>query len=141
MSGRSSRQRGHRWEQTLARVLTETTGLDIRTGRYFGLTYGADLVTVTGYDAHERPVTYDPHILGWSIEAKNVATRCPKAWLRQADQQKAPGTVPVVLWNRRHHPFEKGSAFLLDDEAPRGWVELGIDEFLDNLSDREDYQP
>lgn len=133
MSGRTSRERGHRWERLLANVLSDLLGLDIRTTRSLGATYGADLCTVTGYDAHGRPVTHVPSVLGFSIEAKDVAQRVPRAWLRQAADQAAPGLTPVVLWNRRNFAFEKGSAFLDDPDAPRGWREEPIGEWLGEL--------
>lgn len=137
MSGASSRRRGHLWEIELSHALSEVTGLDIRTGRFFGLTYGADLVTVTGYDGYDRPVTYTPDVLGWSIEAKNDKSRNIAGWLRQARLQAAPGTTPVVLWRKRNHALAKGSAFVYDDDAPRGWLEISISEWLEHHLMRE----
>jgi hypothetical protein len=131
MSGSSSRRKGHVFEVYVASFLTAYLDLDVRTGRFFGLTYGADVVTVTGYDAKGRPATFDPDVLGWSVECKAVARRDPAGWLRQADEQKAPGTTPVVLWKRPRKKFEEGSAFLLDESAPRGWVETTIGEWID----------
>lgn len=137
MSGSSSRNRGHRFEVSCANQLSERTGLHVVTGRFFGLTYGADLVTVTGYDQLGRPVTYDPAVLGWSVECKAVARRNPGGWLKQADEQRAPGTTPVVLWRKKNYPWEAGSAFLLDEDEPRGWREMPISEWLEDLDDAE----
>lgn len=133
MSGSSGRRKGHGYEVRCARELFEVTGIDVRTGRFFGLTYGCDLVTVTGYDNLGRPATFEPSVLGWSIECKAVAQRNPRKWLRQARNQAAPGTTPVVLWQRKHHPFGAGSAFLIDEDAPRGWTETSIEEWLADL--------
>lgn len=133
MSGASSRRRGHSFEVLCANELSERTGLHIVTGRYFGLHYGADLVTVTGYDARERPVTYEPSVLGWACECKAAKRRDPAGWLRQADEQKAPGTKPVVLWKRPYRAWDEGSAFLLDEDAPRGWWEMPIRDWVAGL--------
>lgn len=133
MSGSSSRNRGHRFEVTCANELSQRTGLEIVTGRFFGLTYGADLVTVTGHDQLGRPVTYDPDVLGWSVECKAVARRNPGKWLQQAEEQRAPNTTPVVLWRKKNYSWEQGSAFLHDNDDPRGWREISITEWLDQL--------
>lgn len=138
MSGASSRRRGHNWEVELSNNLSEVLLLDIRTGRFFGLTYGADLVTVTGYDGKGRPVTFRPDVLGWSVEAKADKSRRISKWLRQADEQKAPGTTPVVLWKRPHKHWRDGSAFLIDEDASRGWSEQTIGEWLDACQDRRE---
>lgn len=130
MSGASSRRKGHDFEVKVAKELSKVTGLDIRTTRALGASFGADVATVTGYDAHGRPVTSVPEVLGWSVEAKAVARRNPNVWLRQARDQAAPGTTPVVLWRRKHAPFGKGSAFVYDDDAPRGWREVTISEWI-----------
>lgn len=135
MSGASSRRRGHVWERECANTLTSVLRLDIRTTRSVGASYGADLCTVTGYDAHGRPVLHVPEVLGFSIECKFVAARNPRQWLRQAAEQAAPGLIPVVLWRRKHHLFAQGSAFLDDPDAPRGWVEMPIAEWLRQCQD------
>lgn len=134
MSGASSRSRGHGWEVRCARELSAVTGLDVRTTRALGASFGADVATVLSYDAHGRPVESTPKVLGWSIECKKVLPRDrnPAGWLRQARDQAAPGTTPVVLWSRKHYPFAKGSAFLYDDEAARGWVEVPISEWVEH---------
>lgn len=133
MSGASSRRRGHDWEVLLANELSEVTGLHVVTTRSLGANYGADLATVTGYDARERPVTHDPAVLGWSCEAKAVKRRDPAGWLRQADEQRAPNTIPVVLWKRPNKGWREGSAFVIDDAAPRGWWEMSIATWVDGL--------
>lgn len=130
MSGASSRKRGHDWERLLANELSAEFDVHIITGRSMGLHYGGDLITVTGYDARERPVTYEPSVLGYAIEAKAVKRRDPAGWLSQADEQKAPGTVPVVLWKRPNKQWHEGSAFLIDDTQPRGWREMPISEWV-----------
>lgn len=130
MSGASSRRKGHRYEVRTAKVLSDLTGLDIRTTRSLGASYGADVATVTGYDAHDRPVTHVPEVLGWSVECKNWSVREPGTWLRQAAQQAAPGLTPVVLWNRQNHAYEAGSAFVYDVRATYGWRETSIGEWL-----------
>lgn len=137
MSGKYSRRRGHEFEVECANRLSEHTGLDIVTTRSLGATYGADLCTVTAYDNHGRPVTHIPSVLGFSIECKAVVQRCPKQWLRQATNQAAPGTTPVVLWSRKHYAWGKGSAFISDPDAPRGWRETPISEWLEELNDVE----
>jgi hypothetical protein len=127
MSGKSSRDKGHRWERKLANILSDLTGLDVRTTRSLGATYGADLATVTGYDQLGRPAAHIPSVLGWSIEAKAVKTRYPKAWVKQAIEQSLQGTRPVVLWK----VGRKGSAFL---PAPHeGWIEMPLDDWLGEL--------
>ena len=133
MSGASSRRRGHSFEVESANELSERTGLHIVTGRFFGLTYGSDLVTVTGYDARERPVTYAPDVLGWAIECKAAKRRTPTQWLTQATEQAAPGLRPVVLWKRPRASWEDGSAFVWDKDAPRGWWEMPIREWVAGL--------
>lgn len=130
MSGASSRRKGHEWERCLARELSAEFDYDIRTTRSLGANYGVDIATVTAYDAHGRPVNHEPHVLGWAVEAKAVPRRVPRAWLRQADEQKTPGTVPVVLWKRPRKPWDEGSAFLLDDTQPRGWREMPISQWV-----------
>jgi hypothetical protein len=131
MSGARSRNRGKTWEQECARLMAEVTGLDVVTGRSLGLTYGPDLVTVTDRDQQGRALGFSPDVAGWAIEAKAVKVRNPKAWLRQAEGQRLAIHVPVVLWKRPRKKFEEGSAFLLDETAPRGWVETTIGEWID----------
>lgn len=130
MGGRASRQKGHRYEVACANELSERLGLDVVTTRSLGANYGADLATVIAYDAHGRPAMHLPSVLGWSVETKNVKRRNPAGWLRQAREQAAPGRRPVVLWKRPRAAWEEGSVFLDDAEAPRGWVELPIHEWL-----------
>lgn len=130
MSGRASRDKGKKFEQRCARELSAVTGLTVVTTRSLGATYGADLCTVTAHDNHGRPVTFDPSVLGYSVECKAVVERSPNKWLTQARDQAAPGTTPVVLWLRKYYPFAKGSAFVYDDEAPRGWREMTISEWV-----------
>ncbi len=131
MSGAASRRRGHAWEVQAARELAAATGLEVVTTRAVGASYGADLCVITAHDRLGRAVAHVPHVNGFSVEAKNVAIRSPKAWLQQAIDQSLPGTTPVVLWKRRGKSFRSGSAFLIDDAAPRGWVELTIGEWID----------
>lgn len=137
MSGASNRRRGHDWERLCAGMMALTTDDDVRTTRSLGASYGADLATVTGYDAHGRPALHVPWVdLGgtmYSVECKAVAQRNPRKWLRQARDQAAPGTTPVVLWQRKHHSFGAGSVFLIDEDAPRGWTETSIEEWLADL--------
>lgn len=130
MSGRASRSKGHRFERECANALSAITGLTVVTTRSLGATYGADLCTVTGYDGHGRPVTHVPSVLGFSIECKNDKSRNIAGWLRQARLQAAPDTMPVVLWRKRNHALAKGSAFVYDDEAPRGWVEINLETWI-----------
>lgn len=134
MSGAASRRRGHGYEVDCANELSDRTGLDIRTTRSLGANYGADLATITGYDARERPVTHEPAVLGWSCECKAVKRRDPAGWLRQADEQKAPGTIPVVLWKRPRAAWMDGSAFVYDSAAPRGWWEMPIATWVEGLT-------
>lgn len=136
MSGARSRDKGHRWEVKCANELSERTGLQIVTTRSLGATYGADLCTVTSHDARGRPVTHVPSVLGWSVECKAWSVRIPRAWLRQAEEQKAPGLHSVVLWLKPHHEWESGSAFVLDEEAPRGWREMSIGEWCEILAEQ-----
>jgi hypothetical protein len=111
MSGASSRRKGHAFEVKCAKVLRGLTGLDIRTTRELGASYGADLCTVTGYDKLGRPAAHIPTVLDWSVECKAVVGRSPGAWLKQAEEQAIAGATPVVIWRRKNYPFEKGSAF------------------------------
>ncbi len=137
MGGLANRRRGHDWERLCAGMLTLATGDEILTSRALGAAYGADLATVTGYDNHGRPALHVPWVaLGGmmlSVECKAVKARSPSQWLQQARDQAAPGTTPVVLWQRKHHPFGAGSVFLIDEDAPRGWTETSIDEWLASL--------
>lgn len=133
MSGRPSRQKGHRYERECANELSERLGIDVVTTRSLGANYGADLATVTAYDAHGRPVTHTPSVRGWSVETKNVKRRNPAGWLRQAIDQAAPGFKPVVLWKCPRAKWEDGSAFVMDHDAPRGWWEMPIRQWVEGL--------
>lgn len=133
VSGASSRRKGHAFEVKCANKLSDYLDLDIRTSRALGASYGADLATVTGYDAHGRPALHVPTVLGWSVECKAVKARSPGKWLKQAEDQMVQGSVPVVLWRRLHQPWEQGLAFLRDDEAPRRVAEVLIEEWLEML--------
>ena len=130
MSGAYSRDRGRRYEVLCANELAWRLGLDVVTTRSLGATYGADLATVTAYDAHGRPAMHSPSVLGWSIECKAVKRRNPSGWLKQAREQAAPGRRPVVLWKKPRASWQDGSVFLEDEDAPRGWVELPVGEWL-----------
>lgn len=138
VSGASSRRRGHTYEVASANELAERTGLDVVTTRSLGANYGADLATVTGYDARGRPVTHEPSVLGWTIECKAVKQRNPRQWLTQATEQSAPGTRPVVLWKRPRASWEDGSAFVWDVDAPRGWWEMPIRTWVEGLAVESD---
>jgi len=137
MSGASSRRLGHDWERKCANRLAEELNLLIVTSRSLGANYGADLATVTSHDALGRPVTHEPSVVGYSVECKAWGRRVPGSWLRQAQEQMAPGLIPVVLFRRKHHSWEKGSAFQYDDDAPRGWDERPIGEWLEEAKFRQ----
>lgn len=133
MGGAANRRKGHAYEVKSANELSERLHLDIRTTRSLGANYGADVATVTGYDAHGRPALHIPTILGWSVECKAVASRSPGKWLKQAEDQMVQGAIPVVLWRRLHKPWDQGLAFLRDEEAPRRVAEVLIEEWLEML--------
>lgn len=128
MSGRYSRDKGARYERKCAKELREAFGVDVQRTRALGATYGADLATVTAKDAHDRPVTHVPSVLGWSVECKDTERWAPEAWLEQAVGQAAPGTVPVVLANRSNCPFETGWAITVDEEW--GWRATSIGNWI-----------
>lgn len=133
VSGAASRRKGHAYEQEVSRELREATGLHVVTTRSLGATYGSDICTVVALDGLGRPVVHVPSVRGWAIEVKNVRKRNPSGWLKQACDQAAPGTTPVVLWRRARKPFREGSAFTVDEDAPRGWREEPISVWLDRL--------
>ena len=85
MSGASSRRKGQRAEQAVAKLL-RSAGWQARTSRSVqGVQGGADLIT-------DCPL---------SIEVKNHARMELAAWLDQAVAQGSPGAPGVVFHHRR----------------------------------------
>jgi hypothetical protein len=101
MSGATSRRKGNKAEQAVAKLLRDR-GWQARTSRSVqGVQGGPDIIT-------DCPL---------AIEVKDQARMELAAWLDQAVAQAQPGTTPVVIHHRRGraNPSEWYATLRFDD--------------------------
>jgi hypothetical protein len=92
MSGAAGRRKGHDWERSLARYLSDRLDMTVVTARSLGggVQVAADLASVVDREALL-------HVHGWTIEAKARGNRSVPAWLRQAHAAAVNDGVPLYV--------------------------------------------
>ena len=89
--GRASRVKGQVAEREVAKIISETLGIPMlrRTPLSGGMDWKGDVV---GWD-------------GYHVEVKRQERLSIPAWIKQAEDDCPPGSVPLVIYRQSHQPW------------------------------------